>query len=160
MQETRHYPVPLYIPNLLCYFRIGLAFLGLYKSRSSPVSAILIWAFSAFLDALDGIAARALNQCSNFGVLLDVIADNTLRSNTWVAAATAAKTSTVPAISVLVMNIEWLTFFATQLHSIENGGEHWKGERKQDPWFVKTYFRNNFRKFCTRQCIRTCSNTV
>jgi phosphatidylglycerophosphate synthase len=80
-------PVVLYVPNVLCYLRIILAYAGFFYSTTDPVLTVWIWIVSAFLDLFDGILARKLNQCSSLGILLDIAADNILRSNIWVAAA-------------------------------------------------------------------------
>ena len=116
------WPIILYIPNIMCYLRIILAFIGLYysllqqqistpqgetitiriatstdteESQHNPkpdvvIKAIYIWLFSQSLDFLDGIIARKLNQCSNIGIILDIIADNILRTITWIAAVVAS----------------------------------------------------------------------
>ena len=91
--KARGIPVALYLPNLLGYARVVSAFVGLRcatgggSEGSRPGLAILVWTFSAALDLFDGILARRLDQCSNFGANLDVVADNVLRSATWLAAA-------------------------------------------------------------------------
>ena len=63
-------PVFLYIPNLLGYARIILAATGLYYAFISPPFTITIWTLCCVLDALDGFAARALDQGSKFGILV------------------------------------------------------------------------------------------
>ena len=132
-------PVALYIPNLMGYARIVLAFVGLYLSSSQPVAAIWIWLLSASLDLLDGIIARALNQTSSFGIFLDISADNILRTCVWIAASSQ---DNVKVVACFFISLEWFTMICTQLHS---GDAHWKSERHADPWFVRTCFQNNFR---------------
>jgi len=168
-RAAKRIPVPLYAPNLLGYARIGLAFVGLYyamipiTTSFDPVGsssnelasaypgqgagrAVQIWILSASLDLLDGPLARRLDQCSKFGVLLDVLADNVLRTATWIATAVAAVTVTVKASAsdttedraahsihsiaiVLVAGglvcLEWTTMLCTQLKSVADG-KHWK----------------------------------
>ena len=63
-------PIHLYIPNLLGYARIILAFVGLHLSDTQPGAAVVTWIFSATLDLFDGILARKLDQCSKLGVLV------------------------------------------------------------------------------------------
>jgi len=140
-KRRRQIPVALYIPNLMGYTRIILAFVGLYLSSSRPVAAIWTWLASASLDLLDGIAARALNQTSALGLLLDICADNILRSSVWMAASISQESSITPTLACLLVSVEWMTMIATQL----SADVHWKEERHEDPWLIRTCFRNNFR---------------
>lgn len=136
-------PIALYVPNLLCYARILAAFLGMNFARRQPALAVGVWIFSASLDLFDGMLARALNQSSSLGVLLDIVADITLRSVTWIA-ATMAEPSHGP-VAGLVISLEWTTMVATQLHAAQSGS-HWKKQRENDPWLVRSIFANNFRR--------------
>jgi len=172
-------PIALYIPNLLGYLRIALAFAGLYVAvdaavvgeeyshyaeswikRTKPVFAVLIWFTAAFLDLFDGMLARKLNQSSQFGVLLDVAADNVLRTCIWIAAAVASASCSWPqyvplkdeqrVLTILAAAffpcLEWFTMFSTQVFAATGDAEHWKQARQNnDPYLIRWYFANNFR---------------
>lgn len=125
----------------MSYSRILLAFIGLYLSSSRPVAAIFTWLMSASLDLLDGIVARALNQTSSLGVLLDILADNILRSSVWIAASLSMNGPICATVACFFTSVEWTTMLATQL----SANVHWKEERHEDPWLVRTCFHNNFR---------------
>jgi phosphatidylglycerophosphate synthase len=149
--------VALFWPNILCYARIALAFVGLFYAKNSNNStnngdnsirsftAIVLWIGSAFLDLFDGLLARLLNQSSQLGVLLDIIADNTLRTSVWVAVAMVTPHAVLQLLAVAIVCTEWITLVVTQLHAVQRGGEHWKKQRENDPWIVQTFFANNFR---------------
>lgn len=147
-------PVVLYLPNIMGYIRILMAFWGLYESSSSSSSyssnteenihskrAIVIWILSASLDFFDGLVARNFNQTSNLGIYLDIAADNILRSVIWIAAAISAASSSssssssnqsasiVVLISSFIICLEWMTMLSTQLHS-SRGGEQQQGEQQ------------------------------
>jgi len=153
-------PVALYIPNLLGYTRIILAFVGLFLSQSHLTTTVIVWMIAAALDFLDGILARWLNQTSNYGILIDVAADNILRTVAWITCIITSTSSTqssstvvmlVAFISTIVTCLEWCTMLATQLNSKINDGLHWKEqceveEEQTDPTVVQAFFRNNFRK--------------
>ena len=163
-------PVVFYLPNLLGYARIALAFVGLHcaivslpstfvsDTKDSSVDAVpspglclLIWILSAFLDLFDGLAARRLNQCSRFGVILDILADNILRTVTWIATAIIAllsavfemesnidagekskqtitlKSAATVFVACSIICLEWATMLCTQLKTAEDGN-HWKSQ--------------------------------
>ncbi|KAJ8284278.1 hypothetical protein COCON_G00031280 [Conger conger] len=65
----------LFVPNLIGYARIVLALLAFYFMPCCPVLAVLCYLVSALLDAFDGHAARALNQATKFGAMLDMLTD-------------------------------------------------------------------------------------
>jgi CDP-alcohol phosphatidyltransferase len=140
-------PVVLFIPNLLGYVRIVLAFVGLFYSATDPVVAVAVWTTSGFLDLVDGILARALNQRSSFGVVLDIAADNILRTAAWVAVAAVSLSEGPPymgSLACFIICLEWTTMVSTQVYAAESS-EHWKDARTNDPWVIQAYFRNNFR---------------
>lgn len=138
--------VYLYIPNLLGYARIYLAFYGMYlSSNNKPVEAVITFVLSASLDLFDGILARALKQTSAFGILLDIAADNILRTCGWIAAIGHPETSPLlKTTAVAIICLEWITMLATQLHAAHSQ-QHWKAERANDPWLVRTLYANGFK---------------
>lgn len=89
MQETSKQASWNSLPNLLTYGRIlavPLIVLCFYmegKLQSSDLArwtALAIFAFASITDFLDGYLARAWNQTSNIGRMLDPIADKLLVS--------------------------------------------------------------------------------
>lgn len=64
------------LPNILTASRIAAApILVLAATRESPMFAAGIAVFAALTDFLDGAAARALEETSDFGAVFDPIAD-------------------------------------------------------------------------------------
>ncbi|PIE62576.1 MAG: phosphatidylserine synthase [Desulfobacter postgatei] len=64
-------------PNAICYWRTGLAFLGLLLYFFSPYQSlsIFIFTFAAILDGVDGVVARGCNLVSRWGEWLDPMCD-------------------------------------------------------------------------------------
>jgi len=67
--------VLLFVPNLIGYARIILLVVSLFYMRTDHGIAASLYLLSGLLDALDGHAARILNQCSKFGAMLDQLTD-------------------------------------------------------------------------------------
>jgi len=65
----------LFVPNLIGYARVVLGVGSLYFMPSNHVMAASLYILSGFLDAFDGYAARALNQSTKFGAMLDMLTD-------------------------------------------------------------------------------------
>ncbi|KAM5152655.1 CDP-diacylglycerol--inositol 3-phosphatidyltransferase [Mantella aurantiaca] len=65
----------LFVPNLIGYARIAFAFVAFYFMPTSPLVASTFYLLSGLLDAFDGHAARALNQGTKFGAMLDMLTD-------------------------------------------------------------------------------------
>jgi CDP-diacylglycerol--inositol 3-phosphatidyltransferase len=63
------------------YTRIILAGLSLYFMSYHPKYCTLAYVVSCLLDAVDGQAARALGQTSEFGAVLDMVTDRSAVSN-------------------------------------------------------------------------------
>nr|XP_044987783.1 CDP-diacylglycerol--inositol 3-phosphatidyltransferase isoform X2 [Jaculus jaculus] len=65
----------LFVPNLIGYARIVFAIISFYFMPCCPLTASSFYLLSGLLDAFDGHAARALNQGTRFGAMLDMLTD-------------------------------------------------------------------------------------
>jgi len=65
----------LFWPNIIGYWRIVLAIASLYYMNLHPRTCSLLYSVSCLLDALDGYAARYLDQSTRFGAVLDMVTD-------------------------------------------------------------------------------------
>lgn len=69
-----HWPIWLYIPNLIGYARIILCAYALRYHNDAP-RFLGYYGLSFLLDGADGLAARQLEQKSRAGALLDMVTD-------------------------------------------------------------------------------------
>lgn len=67
--------VYFFIPNLIGYSRVALLIAAFYVALDSHTLFFIFYALSQLLDALDGHAARAFDQCTRFGAVLDQVTD-------------------------------------------------------------------------------------
>lgn len=74
-QAERSENVFLFWPNIIGYWRIVLAIASLYYMNLHPRTCSLLYSVSCLLDALDGYAARYLDQSTRFGAVLDMVTD-------------------------------------------------------------------------------------
>lgn len=65
----------LYWPNLIGYARIIFAFMAFYVAYDDWKMFFVYYATSQLLDAFDGMAARAFDECSRVGAVLDMVTD-------------------------------------------------------------------------------------
>ncbi|XP_050025335.1 CDP-diacylglycerol--inositol 3-phosphatidyltransferase [Dermacentor andersoni] len=65
----------LFVPNIIGYGRIILALLSFYFMPTNCLVASICYGVSAFLDCIDGHAARMFNQSTKFGAMLDQLTD-------------------------------------------------------------------------------------
>ncbi|XP_037544562.1 CDP-diacylglycerol--inositol 3-phosphatidyltransferase [Nematolebias whitei] len=65
----------LFVPNLIGYARVLLALVSFFLMRCCPWPAVFCYLLSALLDAFDGHAARALDQSTKFGAMMDMLTD-------------------------------------------------------------------------------------
>lgn len=65
----------LYVPNLIGYLRVVLAFVGYGYAQTHFQVTVVSYLVSQLLDAADGYAARKLKQSSTFGAVLDMVTD-------------------------------------------------------------------------------------
>lgn len=74
MATSSKWPAALFVPNLVGYVRIILTVIA-FLDWKSPHHFFWFYYFGFALDAIDGLAARVLNQASEFGAQLDMITD-------------------------------------------------------------------------------------
>ncbi len=147
-------PIFLYVPNLMGYIRILLSFYGLVSAIQQQASmALNTWIAASLLDLFDGIAARRLNQCSKFGVLLDILADNLLRTIIWIAAIMESlkhdDERLIPKVCcwTALISLEWITMVCSQCNQANSESGHWKEFQRgrKAPFWIEAVFKNNFR---------------
>ncbi len=148
------WPIVLYVPNLMGYTRILLSVYGLVSAIQQQASmALNTWIAASLLDLFDGIAARRLNQCSKFGVLLDILADNILRTIIWIAAIMEIVKHDDERLILKVccwtalICLEWITMVCSQCNQANSESGHWKDFQRgrNAPFWIEAVFKNNFR---------------
>ena len=91
MSPRRVQPAPerdtlLTIPNLITFLRILLIIPFVQAvTAGNDTRAVIIFFIAGVTDAFDGVLARALNQTSKFGRLVDPVADKVLAGIAYVA---------------------------------------------------------------------------
>ncbi|KAK0459643.1 phosphatidylinositol synthase [Desarmillaria tabescens] len=73
--QTYSENVFLFVPNIIGYLRVILAAVSLHYMSYHPIYSSILYGISSILDVADGYAARALNQSSKFGAVLDMVTD-------------------------------------------------------------------------------------
>lgn len=113
--------LPLWVtPNHVSYLRIVICIptgLMIYFSYSKPAGILFILA--ALMDGLDGAMARIRNQVSDFGKLLDPLADKILNITSYLAFLPYVKAGTYIWFTLPIVTIDTvLAFVATTKYLI------------------------------------------
>ncbi|KAF7305115.1 CDP-diacylglycerol--inositol 3-phosphatidyltransferase [Mycena kentingensis (nom. inval.)] len=101
----------LFIPNIIGYVRIILAGVSLHFMSYHPIYCTIAYGVSCLLDALDGYAARAYDQSSKFGAVLDMVTDRCTTS-----CLLCYLSSAYPEYAVLFQAIIALDFSSHYMH--------------------------------------------
>lgn len=109
--QTYSENVFLFVPNLIGYARVLLAGLSLHFMTYHPKYCTLAYGISCLLDAVDGMAARALDQTSKFGAVLDMVTDRCTTSCLLCYLASA-----YPAYAILFQFLIALDFSSHYMH--------------------------------------------
>ncbi|KAG5476277.1 hypothetical protein GH5_05276 [Leishmania sp. Ghana 2012 LV757] len=64
-----------FVPNIIGYARMVASIAAYVVARDCPALCLALYTASFALDTADGMAARALDQCSHFGAILDMLTD-------------------------------------------------------------------------------------
>ncbi|KAG5502027.1 hypothetical protein JKF63_04304 [Porcisia hertigi] len=74
-ESPRPTKVFYFVPNLMDYVRMAASITAFLVAHDYPALCLVLYAVSFVLDLADGMAARALDQCSHFGTILDMLTD-------------------------------------------------------------------------------------
>jgi len=131
----------LYVPNLIGYTRIIFAALSFYDIHENYWMFYIFYSLSAVLDMADGFAARALNQSSKFGAVLDMITDRASTSCLIVILAQFYPKYTLFFLFLLALDI--MSHFAHVYSSLSRGGGH-KVTRPDQAYLIQLYYQNRY----------------
>lgn len=97
----------LTIPNLLSFFRLCLipAIIWFYSFKKEYMWAALVLMLSGITDVADGIIARHYNMVSDFGKIIDPIADKLTQIATMFCLITRFRLMWIPLILLIVKEI-------------------------------------------------------
>ena len=112
-----------YIPNIIGYLRILLLFIAYNAQEANYGLFAVSYFFSFCLDALDGIAARAFNQCSKFGAILDMLTDRVATLMlTFIAVQTPGANYKWALVSFGCVDIasHWLQYIASMFKNVHH----------------------------------------
>jgi CDP-diacylglycerol---glycerol-3-phosphate 3-phosphatidyltransferase len=131
--------VPLNVPNVLTVVRIllvpVLVVALLEKTGSGDLLAAIVFAVASLTDAIDGYLARASNSVTNFGKLMDPIADKLLiiaalvvlvsvgRLQAWVAMVIIAREFAVTVLRAGVGAQQGIVIPASQLGKLKTASQ-------------------------------------
>lgn len=119
-RKKKHWPVWLYVPNVVGYTRLALVVSALVcYGKETVIKSLGCLVISITLDYVDGCLARQLNQVSSFGSWLDVVVDNFTRGCLYASA-------THPVLAMLVISVEFLVFSTTQTFEEAKEWKEWK----------------------------------
>jgi CDP-diacylglycerol--inositol 3-phosphatidyltransferase len=132
----------LFIPNVIGYSRVVLAIASLYYMPLHPATCSILYSVSCLLDALDGYAARACEQSTKFGAVLDMVTDRCTTSCLLVFLSSA-----FPRFAILFQGLISLDFASHYIHmyaTLVTGGVNssHKNVDKSQSWLLNIYYTN------------------
>ncbi|KAG9691987.1 CDP-diacylglycerol--inositol 3-phosphatidyltransferase, partial [Aureobasidium melanogenum] len=132
----------LFAPNLIGYTRVILAVVSLYFMPVHPRRCSAIYAISCILDALDGWAARRLDQGTRFGAVLDMVTDRCTTTCLLVFLATAMPRWAM--LFQLLISLDLASHYMHMYATLSMGGSG-QSHKKVDPkrsWLLHLYYSN------------------
>ncbi len=119
------------VPNMLSVLRILLipVIVYLYCVRKNSLWTLIVFAFSAFTDILDGFIARRFNMITDFGKFIDPVADKGTQLAVFACLITRFPLMLLP---FLVLLVKELGSFLLRLWVYKKTevveGAHWHGK--------------------------------
>ena len=119
------------MPNLIGYVRIALGIAAFSFAREPASWRWFFWLYfvSYALDAVDGVAARALGQTSRLGALLDMMTDRAATAGLLAALAALYPQHAFAFTLLLMLDVvsHWAQMFASlsagaRSHKVREGG--------------------------------------
>lgn len=138
--------VLLYIPNLigkfyLDYARLILAIVAVARYESAPGFFVFAYIFSAALDGVDGMAARALHQESNIGMVLDMSIDRL--SFMLICMVNAVQRKHEAAIFCTLIALDSISHLGIIMTSLVDGKKTHKLNNDKASWLLTLYYQTH-----------------
>lgn len=133
---------PSSVLRLDCFIRVLLAVAGLRVSATRPVTALTLWMLGALFEYLFSPPSNGRSVDVSAYDILDVVADNVLRSAGWIATAlivSRQQRSYYSWIIRMIVMLEWTTVATTYAH-MRLDFTHWQRARRNDPAIVRYFF--------------------
>eukprot|EP01100_Stratorugosa_tubuloviscum_P001532 TRINITY_DN1341_c1_g1_i1.p1 TRINITY_DN1341_c1_g1~~TRINITY_DN1341_c1_g1_i1.p1 ORF type:complete len:237 (-),score=81.89 TRINITY_DN1341_c1_g1_i1:108-818(-) len=131
-------PVWFYAPNVIGYIRVVLLFAAFYVCFDDYKKFFIFYALSEILDALDGYAARAFNQCTKFGAVLDQVTDRASTACLLVVLARLYPEWT--GVFCLSSGIDLCSHFAHMYSSLSKGAKSHKEIESDKSYLLRIYY--------------------
>ncbi|KAF4931845.1 CDP-diacylglycerol--inositol 3-phosphatidyltransferase [Colletotrichum viniferum] len=132
----------LFWPNIIGYSRIVLAIASLYYMPLHPRTCSLLYSVSCLLDALDGYAARAFEQSTRFGAVLDMVTDRCTTSCLLVFLSCAFPRWTI--VFQMLLSLDFSSHYIHMYATLTMGGSDTshKNVDKSRSWLLNLYYTN------------------
>ncbi|KAH8833819.1 phosphatidylinositol synthase [Flagelloscypha sp. PMI_526] len=138
--QTYSENVFLFLPNIIGYVRIVLAGLSLHYMNYHPKYCTIAYGISCLLDAVDGPVARARNETSKFGAVLDMVTDRCTTS-----CLLCYLSSAYPRFALLFQFLITLDFSSHYMHmysSLVTGSKSHKTVTNDFSRILRFYYHN------------------
>jgi CDP-diacylglycerol--inositol 3-phosphatidyltransferase len=142
--------VYLFVPNLIGYSRVVAAVAAYAVALTHPATFLALYTASFVLDAADGMAARALDQCSTFGAILDMITDRAATSGLLVLLSHLMGSEYAFAAAMLI-GLDFTSHFVRMYATLSLGGASHKDVGQAKYSFLALYYSN--RTFMGALCV-------
>lgn len=149
--QQQRWPVWLYVPNLIGYLRVVLLFFVMYYALSSPLLAFLFYFISGVSDALDGLAAKWLNQRSKLGGMLDFVTDRMALAVLTVILALLYHS--LWGIFVIILMLDMASHYSHMFLAMHRGSETHKTVGIKPGSLLDKYYDNSKRAFMFYCCL-------
>lgn len=136
----RRLPVWLYAPNVIGYVRVaaGLAAFAAARDAGRWAEFFALYTASYALDAVDGVAARALGQTSRLGAVLDMVTDRFCTAG--LLAALAALYPRAHAAFTYLLVLDVVSHWAQMYSSLVAGAGSHKAVAAGEPALLRFYY--------------------
>jgi CDP-diacylglycerol--inositol 3-phosphatidyltransferase len=110
--------VLFYYPNLIGYIRIICMIVAFYYAKIDWKITVISYLLAFCGDVVDGFVARAFNQCSNYGGILDMVTDRVSTCGLLVILTHFYENYTFVFIMLIVLDISshWFHVLSVQKH--------------------------------------------
>ena len=139
----------LFVPNLIGYARIAFTLLSYFTPF--PNLFLILYSLSFVLDAIDGIVARRLNQCSRLGALLDMVTDRL--STMGLVMLLAARMPLFMPLWIGANILDFVSHWSRMYSSFMLGESSHKFTPKNQHWLLTLYYDMDRRWFMMLCCI-------
>ena len=143
----------LYAPNLIGFARVLFSLISILIYDTHPKLFLVLYTSSFVADGFDGMVARAWNQTSRLGAVLDMVTDRFSTAALCSILAIMSGSKTLQMVFIMLNILDFVSHWMCMYVSLAIGAASHKDMTADAPKMLQLYYSKDDRRFMCALCV-------